>query len=396
MATATPSAASATGSKPQQAAPAPQAPFRRGTIRSLIQDGYQQSSTLGTTAVVLPQYSPTPNAYLRGLWIQTAGTVTTNTAATTFAGDGPWNVYSSVVFADANQKPIVGPLNGYQLMVANKFGGYQYNDDPRASAVYTTTTGTVATGGSFQHVLYVPLEVDSRDTLGSLQNKSASSAFQLQLTLNTIGSVYGQGPMASGSTVGTSIVVNVLEDGYLQPKATDSSGNPLAQTPPQLGTTQYWTYGSYNALNSSQQVQLTQGLGYPVRNMVAINYDVSNVTRATGDTDFPTSTQFIFRGTTFWNVLKNIWKDQMSRQYGFTATGADAANGLENGVYALCFANDFGLQDGDELRNAYLVTQQGDQFQFVGTFNGNSNLQWLVNYVAPAAGPQNAASIQAG
>jgi hypothetical protein len=396
MANATPSASSASGSKPAQAAPAPQAPFRRGTIRTLLQDGYQQTATLGSSTQVLPQYSPTPNAYLRGLWINTANTVTSNTASVTFNGDGPWNVYSSIVFADANQKPIVGPLSGYQLMVANKFGGYQYNDDPRASAVYSTTVGTGGTAGSFQHVLYVPLEVDSRDTLGSLQNKSASSAFQLQLTLNTEANVYTQAPMASGATIGTTVTVNVLEDGYLQPKSTDTSGNPLAQAPPQLGSTQYWTFGSYNALNSSQQVQLTQGLGYPIRQMVAINYDVSANTRAAGDGDFPTSTQFIFRGTTFWNVLKNIWKDQMSRQYGFYSATADSANGLENGVYALAFNNDFGLQDGDELRNAYLVTQQGDQFQLVGTFSGNSNLQWLVNYVAPAAGPQNAASIQAG
>jgi hypothetical protein len=149
-------------------------------------------------------------------------------------------------------------------------------------------------------------------------------------------------------------------------------------------------------LNGSQQVQMNQGLGYPIRNLVAINYDVSNSTRATGDTDFPTATSFIYRGTTFFNVTKNIWKDQMSRQYGFTSTTADAANGNENGVYTLCFNNDFGLQDGDELRNAYLVTQQGDQLQLVGSFNGNSNLQWGANYVAPIAGPQNASSIQAG
>lgn len=165
--------------------------------------------------------------------------------------------------------------------------------------------------------------------------------------------------------------------------------------PPQLGTTQYWTAGTYNALNGSQQVQLTQGLGYPVRNFLAVNYDVSNSTRATGDIDFPTATSFIFRGTTFWNVTKTIWKDQMSRQYGFYSTTADSANGLENGVYALWFDGDFGLQDGAELRNAYLPTQQGDQFQLVATFNGNSNLQWLANYVAPIAGPSNLASIQA-
>ena len=388
MATAT---QSATGSSPAKAAPAPLAPFRRGTIRTLVQDGYQNSVTLSASTQVMPVYTPTPNAYLRGLWLQVVGVTSGNSANAAFNQDAPFNVFSSIVFSDANQKPIVGPLSGYQLFIAGKYGGYQYNDDARASAIFSVTTGTQSTGGSFTFVLYIPLEVDSRDTLGALQNKSASSAFQLSLTANTQANVYATNP-----TSPPVVTVNILEDGYLQPKPADSTGNPLSQSPPQLGTTQYWTVGNYNALNGSQQVQLTQGLGYPVREFVAINYDVSANTRSAGDTDWPTATNFIYRGTTFWNVLKTTWKDQMSRLYGLTSTGADSANGLENGVYTLPFNNDFGLQDGDELRNAYLPTQQGDQFQLVGTFNGNSNLQWLANYVAPIAGPANVASIQAG
>jgi hypothetical protein len=387
-----PAAAPAVSGSNAQQAPPPAAPFRAGTIRTLVQDGYQVSQLLGAATVQLLQYSPTPNAYLRGLWIQAVCTTSGNSATVTFAGDGPFNVFQSITFQDANQKPIVGPFDGYTLMLVNKFGGYQYNDDPRASATYVATTGGGGTGGSFTFVLYVPLEVDNRDTLGSLQNKSASSAFQLLLTVNTNASVYGTVPTSPGT-----LVTTVLEDGWLQPKSVDTSGTPLSQAPPQLGTTQYWTRGSYTALNGSVQVQLTQGLGYPIRQFLAVNYDTATgLSRATGDTNFPTSSQFIFRGTSFYNVTKTMWQDQMSRQYGFTATAKDSANGLENGVYALPFHNDFGLQDGDEMRNGYLVTQQGDQFQYVGTYTGSNTLFWVANYVAPAAGANNVASIRAG
>lgn len=380
----TPAAPAATGSKGQQAPPPPQRPFRAGTFQTLVQDGYQQNVTLSAATQQLPQYSPTPNAYLRGLWIQAVMVTAGNSAATAFTADAPWNVFQQIVFSDANQKPIVGPINGYQLMVASKYGGYHFNDDPRADATFATTVGTGSTGGSFTFNLYVPLEVVARDALGPLQNKSASSAFQLILTANTSASVYSTAPTTAGT-----LTVTIHEDGYVQPKP----GN-TAQAPPQLGTTQYWTLGTYNALNGAQQIQLTQGLGYPIRNFIAINYDVSNSTRATGDTDWPTATQYIFRGTTFWNVTKTTWKSQMSRNLGLYSTTADSANGLENGVYRLGFNNDFGLQDGAELRNAYLPTQQGDQFQQVATFNGNSNLSWLANYVAPIAGPSNVQSIQ--
>lgn len=382
--------ATATGSQAQQAPP-PSAPFRAGTIRTLVQDGYQITTTLTSSTQQLTQYAPTPNAYLRGLWIQSVCTASGNSANTAFQADAPFNVYSSVTFQDANQKPVIGPFDGYTLMLVSKFGGYQYNDDPRASSVFSVTTGTVGSGGSFTHILYVPLEVDSRDCLGALQNKSASSSFQLLLTVNTLANVYSTQP-----TSAPSLVTTVMEDGWLQPKATDSSGTPLSQAPPQLGTTQYWTRGSYTALNGNTQTQLTQGLGYPVRTYLAVNYDTSGTTRATGDTNFPTSPQFIFRGTSFFNPTKTLWKDQMSRQYGFTSNSADSANGLENGVYALPFNTDFGLQDGDEMRNGYLVTQQGDQFQLIGNFTGSNTLYWVANYVAPAAGPNAIASIRAG
>jgi hypothetical protein len=356
----------------------PAAPFRAGTIRTLVSDGYQISTTLTSAQQQLTQYAPTPNAYLRGLWIQSVATASANSANAAFQQDAPFNVYASITFQDANQKPIIGPFDGYTLFLVNKYGGYQYNDDPRASSVFSVTTGTQGSGGSFTHLLYVPLEIDSRDTMGALQNKSASSSFQLLLTVNSLANVYSTSPSSAPA-----LVTTVFEDGWLQPKAVDSSGTPLSQAPPQLGTTQYWTRGSYNALNGSQQIQLTQGLGYPVRQYLAV-------------TDFPTTTQFIFRGTSFWNVSKTLWKDQMSRSLGLNATSADSANGLENGVYRLGFNDDFGLQDGDEMRNGYLVTQQGDQFQMVATFNGNSNLFWVANYVAPAQGPNAIASIRAG
>jgi hypothetical protein len=385
-----PAPAGATGSQAQQE-PAPSAPFRAGTFRTLSSDGYTVSQTPGATAVQLTPYTPSANAYIRGVWIQAVCTTSGNAATVAFQADAPFIAYSSVTFQDANEKPIVGPFDGYTLMIVDKFGGYMNLSDPRASAIYKATTGSGGAGGSFTFVLYVPLECVSRDALGALQNKSSSSSFQLLLTVNTSANIYSTAP-----TTLAAIVTTCFEDGWVQPKATDLSGTPLSQSPPQLGTTQYWTRGSYNALNGSQQVQLTQGLGYPIRNFVGINYDVSNSTRATGDTDFPTTTQFIFKGTSMWNVSQTLWKHQMSVMFDYYATTADTANALENGVYVLPFDTDFENGPGAELRNGYLATQQGDQFQVVASWNGNSTFYWVANYVAPAAGATNLASIRAG
>jgi hypothetical protein len=391
-------ASTATANSPQSASgspagqtPVPAAPFRAGTFRTLSSDGYNVTQALGTTATQLTPYSPSPNAYLRGVWITAVCTTTNSGTTPALAADAPWNVYQSVTFQDANEKPIIGPFDGYTLMCVNKFGGYLKLGDPRANAVYSVTTGSGSGAGSFTFVLYVPLEIVSRDALGSLQNKSSSSSFQLLLTVNTTTNVYSTAPSGAQS-----LLTTCYEDGWVQPKSTDNSGVPLSGAPMQLGTTQYWTRGTYNALNGSQQVQLNQGLGYPIRNFMAINYDVSANTRATGDTDWPTTTQYLFKGTSMWNVSKTLWQAQMSSSFGLSSTSTDAANGRENGVYILPFDEDFGLGVGAELRNGYLPTQQGDQFQLIGTFNGNSTLYWVANYVAPAAGPSNLASIRAG
>jgi hypothetical protein len=379
-----------TGSAPAQA-PAPSAPFRAGTFRTLSSDGYNVSQTPGATAVQLPPYTPSANSYIRGVWIVGVVATSGNAATVAFQPDAPAIAYQSVTFQDANEKPIVGPFDGYTLLAVDKFGGYLNNGDPRASAIYSVTTGAGGSGGSFTVVLYVPLEVVSRDALGALQNKSSSSAFQLLLTVNTSANIYSTAP-----TTLAPLVTTCYEDGWVQPKATDLSGTALSQAPPQLGTTQYWTRGSYNALNGSQQVQLNQGLGYPIRNFMSINYDVSAGTRAAGDTDWPTTYQLLFKGTSMLNISKTLWKHQMSVLWDYFNTTADTANGLENGVYVLPFDNDFDNGPGAELRNGYLPTQQGDQLQEIASWNANSTQYWIANYVAPAAGPTNLASIRAG
>ena len=365
------------------------APFRAGTFRTLNVDGYAPSQVLGTTAVQLTPYTPSPNSYLRGLWIQAVCTGVNSTNTVAYNGDAPFNVYSSVVFQDANQKPIVGPFDGYTLMAVNKFGGYKNLADPRANAVYSASTGTGTSAGTFTFVLYVPVEAVNRSALGALQNKSSSSTFQLQLTVNTTANVYAHAPSTSAT-----LVTTVLEDGWVQPKSASLQGQPYSQSPPQLGTTQYWTRGYYQALNGNIQTQLTQGLGYPIRNFMAINYDVTNTTRASGDTYWPAQTQFLFKGTSFWNVTQTMWKAQMSMDYDYYATTADTANGLENGVYVLPFDKDFTDAPGSELGYGYLPTEQGDQFQILGDFTGNCNMYWVANYMAPAQGPSAIASIQ--
>lgn len=369
-------AASAAPTKNAQAQPAPALlPFRGGTQPTLTSDGYTATVTLGTQAQQLANYNPSPNNLLRALWLDVTCAASGNSAAVAFNGDMPLGIFSSLVFQDANEKPIVGPFDSYTLAMINKYGGYDNMGDPRASATYSATTGAGATGGSFHFVLRVPVEAVIRNGVGSLQNQSSNSTFQLQLTVTTEAAVYSTAPTAAPA-----VTVKIFEAGYWK-----GANAQYSSTPKAAGSTQYWTRGSYNALNGSQQTQLTQGLGYPIRNVVEINYATGG---ARSGANFPDPVQYIFKGSSFWNVSQAVWKDQMSRWFDLQSATLDAANGLDTGVFVLPFDMDFINQPGAEAGLNYLATDQGDLFQQIGTYAASSTLYHVVNYIAAVGGVQ--------
>jgi hypothetical protein len=369
------------GGKQGQAPPA--VPFRCGTQNTTNLDGYSQVITLGTTTA-LPNYNPSVNSYARGCWVNAAATASGNSATVVFAGDGPFSVFAQVAFLDTQQRPII-QVTGYQLaQIMNKFGGYFLNGDPRADATYLATAGSGGAGGSFNLTVWVPLEINNRSGIGSALNKNSSQTYTLQLTpASAASAVYSTAP----TTVPT-VTVTVFEDGWWQPQATDVSGAPISGAPPAPNTWSYWLQSSYTGLNGAVQEQLTTGLGNSLRCVAFNTYDTANSTRATGETDFPTTVQLIYKGTNLKNWPKTLWKSLMSKNYGLTSATADSANGPENGVYVLWqFMQDFTMRPGDGLNYSLLNTDQGDQFQLLGTFNGSATMYELVNYIATVGNP---------
>jgi hypothetical protein len=374
--------AQAPGTQQGQKGPAA-VPFRCGTQNTTNLDGYTQTITLGTTTQ-LPNYNPSVNSYMRGAWINVSATAAGNAATVVFAGDAPASIFAQVAFLDTQQRPII-QVTGYQLLqIMNKFGGYFVNADPRADPTYVATAGSGGSGGSVNWTGWVPLEINNRTGVGSALNKNSSQTYTLQLTpAQTVAAVYTTAP-----TTVPVFTVNIYEDGWWQPQETDVSGAPTSPAPVAPNTWSYWLQSSYTALNGAVQEQMTTGLGNSLR-MVAFNtYDTGNSTRASGETDFPATVQLIYKGTNLKNWPKTLWKSLMAKNYGLTSAAADSALGPENGVYVLWqFMQDFGMRPGDGMNFSLLNTDQGDQFQFLGTFNASATMYELVNYIATVGNP---------
>ena len=409
-------AAPAAGGK--AAAAPPPLPFRAGTQDTTNSDGYSQAFTPGTTTT-MPNYNPSVNSYLRGVWVNVQMGWSASAASVAYAGNGPFSLVSQLAFLDTQARPII-QVTGYECAeIMNKFGGYFRVGDPRSDPLYLAQTGTGAGAGStsifalaatgISFTLWVPLEISPRTGIGAVLNKNSSQTYTLALTMNsnaganavagtTSASVFSTIPTISGTTF--TGLVTIWEDGYWQPQATTFGGLPATNAPPAPDTYSYWLASTYTALNGAQQIQLPTGLGNSIRLVAFENYDTTNLTRGpsasgTGDYDFPTTVQLLYKGTQLKNWSKLLWKTAMAKHYGLTtgitqssaALSVDSNGGLEAGVYVLDQFAGVGLTVGDGPLFALLNTDQGDQFQFIASFNASSTMYELVNYIATTGGP---------
>lgn len=349
----------------------------------------------------LGTFKLSPNGWLAGIWCLFQMTVSANAATVAFASDAPFSAIFKVTFRDVGNREIFGPLTGYEWFTVNKWGGYfPGQPDPRnPSNGFATVAGSGASGGSFQFILFLPLEIVYRDSLGEIENKSSSSAYTLEIYVDTAANVYG-GPNGGGTpptaTANLSLRFRGNLVGYTEPEMADSQGRPLAQQPPAAGTVQYWASETFVATTGTQKYNQQNGIGYPIRNITHVSYDNSANTRVaaysyvlgaataqfTGG-DYPDPVTLSFGKVQLFQRPIAMWANLMARWFGLTNAGPDANYSLENGVMTQPFNREFDTIAGNELRNGYLITRAGNVLQVQGTFVAAANVHILTNYVVP-------------
>ena len=354
-------------------------PFVAGT-RRVDKSTYDESKVLTAGTQDLRVYECDPNGFLRGAYILVTCVTAGNAAAVTFAANGPTNVIDTITFNDTNNKPLLGPMNGFDLEMAVKFGGYAFQDDPRLSPIFSVTTGGGATGGSFTFVLLLPVEIVPREALGSLPNKSSSSTFDITIRLAASATPYGVAPTNPGT-----VRVRIQQFGWMDPNAADLKGNAVRQNPPGVQTTQYWQKQTY-ALNAGFFSQRLQGIDSMVRNLIFI-LDAAG-SRTTGDADFPDPFTLLYETSLPIQRIKAIWQHMIGAMYGYNGVTADVAGARNFGVYPESYCADFYGKPGFETRLGYLPVSSATTLNTSGTIGGAGahTLTVLVNKIVPANG----------
>ncbi|WP_333758786.1 hypothetical protein [Streptomyces sp. ISBFB 2968] len=374
----TPTEAPAKGKGKQQQVVAAR-PFVTGT-RTLETETYTSPAvTVSSSTQSLTPYEFQVDGYLSRALIRVTCVTSGNSAATAFQADGPFIALQSVVFEDIGGKQILGPITGWNLYVLNRFGGFVYNADVKANTTYSVTTGTGATGGSFNFTMPLPVQVRKRDGMGSLPNRNASATFRLKLTINTSASIYSTPPTAAGT-----ITVRVEQQGWATSDNRDYKGNAVAPTPNGVGSLMYTDIESI-VLSAGQFTQRMGNYGGLTR-LWAFELRDSNGSRSTGETDWPTLFDIEIDKVKCYSRSVNTWDHQMSEDYGLntTAEGAAAANTKINGVKVLHWLDDFGLQPGAENSFRYQPVTPNTAIYLSGTVGGSGahTLNVLKNYLS--------------
>jgi hypothetical protein len=360
-------------------------PFPVGVYESAVID-YDNSAQQQTTPVQFPIWNLSPTGWLRGVWYDFNMVTSANAAATAFVLDptaGGFMGIQKIILYDLGGEVVVS-LSAYEWLNMNKFGGYFEVGDPRADFTASQTPGAGGTGGSFHWMLYVPLEAVRRDSLGVVQNES-KPGWKIEVWMDSSTQTYSVSP----TTLGTLRIRGTI-DSYTEPASAAPNGRPFMQAPPLPGTLQYWKSESATLPSGNAKYDLTNGVGFPIRNIIYYARDAGNSTRATADGNWPDPATLLIGNVNYFTRLKNLWISKMAKEYGFspynatlwTVVAPDIAQGRENAVFPVWFTSDLDAHPGDEARFKYLDTQVNSLVRFQGTFGAAVTFFALVNWLA--------------
>jgi hypothetical protein len=338
---------------------------------------FAQASKTGTRLVgnFVPAISAAPGAigptsltacggYVKRWILETLLTGGGGTTPGVSQADAPWNLFALVTVTEPNNNPILN-LTGYNLYLADIYGGYSMGSNP------TTDPDFSVTSGNFAVWPYIPIELDPTG-LGALSDISSSSGYQLYLLPNPTAQVWSTIPSPLPAAA-----VNVYSEFWTLPDRSDGSGNPQTIVPPRAGTIQMWNQILNIVLSAgggNQEYQLNR-MGNRLRTLVM-------VTRSSGarsDAIFPNPCRIEWDDIILHNVSPQILRKRMFEKVLSQATRPP-------GTFALFFNEGINRFVGGNGASSWLPTIVDTRFALSGQFPAGTapTLDWVVNDVSYA------------
>ena len=319
-------------------------PFVRAA-RQGIEPMDDRSIALGTSTTQVSDIKVPPMGFLRSILLDVS--VTGGTATWTYTADAPWNVLTDIELSDANGRAIVGPINGYDLFLANKWLGNSYDSNPANWPDYSAPTS-----GNFSFQLRIPVEVSERDGLGALPNTNATEAYKLRYALATLATV------ASGGSGTLTVRIRAHAEFWFPPSANDVLGNPQEQVPPAVNGVQTITTSTPTVAAGEQRIRLTRTGGF-IRQLLFV-YRESGARSAT---PIPSTMRLERDGQTLANLTSRIASIYARERTGYAP---------DTGLVLFDFEHDLDGKIGYGMRDQWLPTTTATRLEKIGTVGGSA------------------------
>lgn len=351
--------------------------FVRASDEHVQPGGIDESNALTSSSRDLGVHDIPAYGFLRNIWLfveVTGGAAGLATVAA--AEDAPWNVLQNISLTEPNGAPIVQLVDGYQLYLVNKYGGYVqgFPGDPQLLPTFSD----VDSDGNFSFSLRIPVEVGPRDGLGSLANQDSAGQFKLRLAVAASGTVYDTAP----DTLPTTVRVRAYIECWDQPEQAGASGTNQTE-PPAVGTTSFWSVQSGRTVNNGQNTIELKRKGNHLRQVLLVLRDAGS--RADAEADWPDETRFERDAFPARYYQDDYWSQLMAERTGYIET-IETAGGLDNGVRFHDYAHDFNGKLGYETRDLWQPTRGSSRLELVGSWStgSTSTLDIITNDVAIA------------
>jgi hypothetical protein len=345
--------------------------FVRASDEHLESGGVDVSRLLLAGAIDAGTFDLPAYGFLSHMYLLVEATGGSGTGAV-LTEDGPYNVLQNIALTEPNGSFIVQFTSGWQLAMAQKYGGYlsPIAADPKRSPAWSTVTAA----GNFTFLLRVPVAVSGRDAVGSLANQDSAGQFKFRFTYSPSATLFATPPSVALPTVR----VRAWTAAWDQPEPT-SAGVPNVVEPPAAGTTSFWSVQSGITVNAGENNIDVKRKGNYVRTWIFVLR--TGGSRATGDVNWPQETRFMRDAfaARYYNNL--VWQHMMFERSGYTGT-KDTAGALDNGIRIHDYMHEFDGLYGRELRDLWQPTRGSTRVEIVGNFVGASVLDIITNDIA--------------
>lgn len=347
-------------------------PFVRASAETREQGNVDVSKLITASDQAFGTFDIPANGYLDALVVLVEATGGTGAGAVA-AEDAPWNALKNITIQEPSGSTIPFFNTGYELMLAAKFGGYFFANDPRQSPVFTAVSGT---GGNFTWICRVPIALGRREALGALPNQDSDATFKFKADLAKSTDIYATPP----ATTLPSVRLRAWVEAWEMPAETTANVRNVTE-PPALNTTQFWTSVPYDVTAGVNKTRLTR-MGNYVRNFIFI-LRRAGTSRANGQADWPDQTILWFDKRPRDIIDKSVWRHQIYERYGYFGT-ADTAGAPENGVFPYDFCHELTGKVGYETRDLWLETISSSRVELEGSYLTAGKLTVMYNDVAVA------------